>query len=394
MDWKEALKNRVRRAADNREARNLGGSRQTALDLSKINLPEWTPKTGREKNAIDIMPYRVTQSWYPTLRTRAGECTNLEVGMRDYKLEYPVHKIRAGRFLCPREAFGRANDSICEEMFAEWGKRKVPGSNFNEKKARDLQTSWRNAYIIYDYYDAEKGFQLWNMAYANFEKYLLEQIYQEMKIFWDLAEGFTLEFKMREEAVAGSDKATYKELHGDIEFVNRDPYKEDVLDQIPSLDAALIISSYEDIHEAYFGGKEETASCAAPVSEERKSSPSEVRSRGRSTESEKEKVEEPPSRSRGRSEGPPPDAPPFDKDGEWGQCPAGGTFGKDCNQIQACKDEACNQKVYEACLKASQGKRELAQDTGTSEVKSESRIRSKPEEMKTTETSSGRTRRR
>lgn len=180
--WREKLRGRSQSAVDNRGSRNLG--RKSILDLSLIKLPEWSPKSGPgKKNYIDIMPWRVTQAWYKNLHTRSGDITKLDVGDVDYKLEVAVHKYTGpakDMFLCLRESLGKS-DAVCEDMFAEYQKRKEGSKDFDKDKAKALQPSWRCFYVIYDYDDDKKGYQLWEASYELFEKYLLE----EMKVYVD-----------------------------------------------------------------------------------------------------------------------------------------------------------------------------------------------------------------
>ena len=342
-NWKEKLKNRTQRAVVNREAKNL--ARKSILDMSLIGLPLWTPKTGsgkENKNFIDIMLWRVSQDWYSRLRTKAGELVKLSPGDADYKLEIPRHgNVGAGKdhFVCLREAFGSA-DAICDEMFAEWQKRTDKNPDFDEKKARSMQPSWRDFYIIYDYDDPDKGYQLWEIAYSNFEAFLLEQMekFAEGKMIpWDPEEGKSLEFSCREKKFGNN---AYAELTGDIDFHTRDPYSDGEIDKVPSLDAAVIIPTQEDIHNAHYFLEEGQA----PSADHQKAEPEQTASSGR-TRTRGTSEPETQTRTRGK------ETSEKSKETVLDECPAGGKFGIDCNKLDACKEEACNQPVFEECLK-------------------------------------------
>lgn len=343
-DWKEKLKNRTHQAAVNKDSRGLG--RKSILDLGMIKLPIWTPRSGKDKNYIDIMPWEVSQTWYKTLRTRAGVVTGLDPGDYDYKLEIARHgNIGPSKdlMLCLREAWGK-NDPICEDMFEEFQKRKDGSREFDEKRAKSCQPSWRDFYIIFDYDDPDKGFQLWEISYEMFEKYLLDELKVTideggMVVPWDLQDGRSIEFKGREKKLGST---PFIEAEG-ITFHKRDSYDDSVLGKLPSLDSALIIPTYEEIRAAHYGLEEgddkgiEQPEIPPHVEKEA--------SRGRTRPG----VESSPSteipkggRTRGEKE---ITLPKSD------ECPAGGKLGIDCGKIQACKDEACNQTVYEACLK-------------------------------------------
>jgi hypothetical protein len=343
-DWKEKLKTRTHQAAVNKDSRGLG--RKSILDLGMIKLPVWTPRSGRDKNYIDIMPWQVTQSWYKNLHTRTGVVTGLDPGDCDYKLEVARHgNVGPGKdmMLCLREAWGKS-DPICEDMFAEFQKRKDGSREFDEKKARSFQPSWRDFYIVWDYDQPEKGFQLWEHSYELFEKYLLDELKTAideggMIIPWDLQDGRSVEFKGREKKLGST---PFIEAEG-ITFHKRDPYDDSVISKLPSLDSTLIIPTYEEIRVAHYGLEEGDDKGI----EQPEASPSveQEAHRGRTrpgTESSPPTEVSKGVRTRGEKE-----VAPLKSDG----CPAGGKLGEDCGKIQACKDEACDQAVYEACLK-------------------------------------------
>lgn len=343
-DWKEKLKNRTHQAAVNKDSRGLG--RKNILDLGIVKLPVWSPRSGKDKNYIDIMPWRITQPWYKNLHARTGVATGLDPGDCDYKLEVARHaNIGPGKdmMLCLREAWGK-NDPVCEDMFSEFQKRKDGSRDFDEKKARSFQPSWRDFYIIYDYDQPEKGFQLWECSYELFEKYLLDELKTAideggMIVPWDLQDGRSVEFKGREKKLGN---IAFIEAEG-IVFHKRDPYDDSIIDKLPSLDQALIIPTYEEMRVAHYGLEEggdkeiEEQSETPPYVEQ------EV-SRSRTKPKEESSSAEVAKEGRTRKEREPLPT-------KTNECPAGGRLGEDCGKIQACKDEACDQAVYEACLK-------------------------------------------
>jgi hypothetical protein len=352
-DYREKLKNRTQQAAANKDVR--GGGKRSILNLSMLGLPVWVPKSGREKNVIDIMPWRITQEWYKNLRNRQGLATGLDIGYVDYKLEVPRHSnVGPGKdhMLCLREAWGKS-DPICDDMFAEYAKRKE-GGKFDKEKAKGLQPSWRNFYVIYDYDMDDKGFQLWpDVSYELFEKYLLTELKTAMDeggmiVPWSLEDGKTVVFKGREKTL-GSNK--FIEAEG-IAFEDRKPYDESVFAEIPSLDSALIIPTYEEVRAAHYGldeeqGEREQEPSSPSQSQQESDTRTRTRTRGGSgqptadqtpPETEKQGPQTVPSgRTRGETAA--------------GTCPADGVFGVDCGRIQACKDEACSLTVYDACMK-------------------------------------------
>lgn len=358
-DWREKLKNRTKETVENRESR--GSGMRSVVDLSAVKLPLWEPKSGADKkNFIDIMPWPVTQTWYKKLLYRSGRGTGLDPSDKDYKLEVPRHSNVGpgkGHILCLRESFGKI-DVICEEMFAEYQKRKDGLKDFDEKKAKAFQPSWRDFYVIFDYDDPSKGFQLWpDMSYELFEKYLLDELAKAedgdgMIVPWDPLNGRSIEWQGREEKFGSN---AYVKLWGDIKFHKRDPYTDEDLAKIPSLDRALIIPTYEEIRATHYGleeGGEDEVKPAEKAEVQPLPEVGGVRSRMRGGAPVGQKESSPigaGGRMRGRDSGPPPAAAGVSAKED--ECPAGGTFGADCEKIKACSEEACDQSVYEACLR-------------------------------------------
>ncbi len=386
--YRDKLKRRQEQTVKDKDTRIAG--RKSILDLTKIDLPPWTPKCGAKKediNCIDIMPWRVSRSFYKDLRAHSGRPVGLDVGDIDYKLEVCRHgNVGPGndQFLCLRESLGK-NDIRCEEMFLEYKKRKDGDKTFDEKKAKALSPSWRDFYIVFDYDlpedDPHKGFRLWEVSYANFEKYLLEELAAAeggdgMIVFWDFEDGRSIEFKGSEDSFMGQ---KFMKFPTSIKFIPREPYSENILDQLPSLDAALIIPTAEDSRLAHYGLEDEGGGGEKEEKEEEKAPPAETGGRRRRFSGEdppppppEKKEPDPPPSTGGRSRGrgtvtEPPTSPPEKKGDE---CPAGGKFGEDCGKLQACKDEACDVAVYEACMKRHQDlsnkEKETPPVTGTS----------------------------
>ena len=378
-DWREKLKNRTKETVENRASR--GSGMRSVVDLSAVKLPIWEPRSGADKkNFIDIMPWPVTQQFYKKLLYRSGRGTGLDPGDRDYKLEVPRHSNVGpgkGHLLCLRESFGKM-DVICEDMFAEYQKRKDGLKEFDEKKAKAFQPSWRDFYIIFDYDDVSKGFQLWpDMSYELFEKYLLDDLAKAedgdgMVVPWDPLNGRSIEWQGREEKFGTN---SYVKLWGDITFHKRDQYTDEDLAKIPSLDGALIIPTYEEIRATHYGleeGGEDEIKSPEKIEAQPAADAGGVRSRTRGGVPTSQKEPSPAGgRTRGRGSNPSQieTEKVLPKEDE---CPAGGVFGADCEKIKACTEEACEDPVYEACLKRrndllkeAEKQKELEKQSGT-----------------------------
>ena len=346
---REALRKRTEQAAKNRDKTGLGKS--MVLDVSGIeDLNLYKPTSGKEKNCIDIIPFIITQDWYVDLRTKPGQPTGLELGFEDYKLEIPVHRnvgINNEQFLCLRLAFGK-NCPMCEALREEYDK---PDSEQSDDIIRDLTPSWRCYYNVYDYNEPDKDIQLWaDASYHLFEKNFLEEATEgeEYVTFSDLQEGKTIEFKGKEKSLG---KNTFVEAQS-IQFIDREIYKEDIFDDVFSLDEMLIIPTYEEVSKAFLGLDEE-----AEVEEGIEQSRRQNR-RGRQVsrdESEDEVSEEEVAKN---------------------QCPGNGTFGQDCNELSECQE--CPEETFQACAEAQeQGKEKKEPEKSTVR-----RARGKKEEIK------------
>ena len=313
---RESLRKRTQQARDNRD--KLKPERASVLNYEGFdNVVLFEPKSGKDKNRIDILPFVITQEWYSNLRTPLGRPLGLGVGDLDYKLEIPVHKGIGPEnqvFLCPKLAFGK-KCPICEERFAEFDK---PEKEQDKEKARRLKASWRNFYNVFDTENEEKGIQLWSdVSYHNVEKYLLDEA--DGVTFSDLEEGKTIVIKLREETIE-STKTNKKGVNtflkvADIEFADREPYEEDVLTQTYTLDKMLIMSSYEEMMAALMGVNEEEKEVEEDNIVKEESSKTNIPRRIKNT------------------------------------CPFG-EFGKDCNELKECRD--CDSTLFDACADANQ----------------------------------------
>jgi len=327
---REKLRNRQKQAVETKDQKGLG--RKSVLDWSRFvgtRPPGFTPTVGKELNLVDFLPFVITQEWYKKLKTFSGLTTNLEVGDWDYKLELPVHK-NVGEnndtFLCPRLAFGERCPR-CEDMFEEYSKAEP-----DDKVIKPLKPSWRCWYNIYDYSEENNpdgAFGIWEDAsYYCFEKEILNEADggEETILFSDIEIGKSIEIKGKEKKL---EKNTFTEA-GNIEFKDRDPYPEDIVNDTVSFDALVKICTYEEFREAHLGLNEE----------EKEGGDKEV-------EPEKEKAT---GTRRGRQkpkETEPEDVPSIQEWEEGDGCPNDEMIFGDPGDNDLCK--ACPEKTFDAC---------------------------------------------
>lgn len=334
-NWKEKLKERTLATTANRDNKNMG--KKSILAMDKINFPIWKPKCGyMVKNEIDIMPWKVSQKWYEKLHAENGQCHGFKPGDFDYKLELPIHyQIGPNKepFICLQYAFG-GSDAICEARNEEFEKQNNNDSTFNKDKAVKLYPKWRDFYIVYDYNDPDKGYQLFESSYKLFEEYLLKAmaVFTEEIVPWHPEEGYILKFGMKEDTFQGN---KFYEVNGDIEFIKReDEISEEDLESLPSLDAAVTIPTHEEIRDAFFGMVEESYGNEKPFET---SQPENKRVSRRSIQKTDQPKEEEPQNQED-------EMPDWDKPTK---CPHNYKFGTDCNSKQECND--CDDTTYDAC---------------------------------------------
>jgi len=326
---REKLRNRTRQAVDTRDQKGLG--RKSVLDWSRLvgkKPMAFEVQSGKNLNLIDFLPWVVTQEWYKDLRTFSGLTTNLDVGDWDYKLELPVHSnVGEGndKFLCLRLAFGQKCPR-CEEMFEEYEKKEP-----SDKKIQELKPSWRCWYNIYDYNEEENPDgvnSIWEDAsYHLFEKEILSEADEgeETVLYSDIEMGKSVEIKGKEKQLG---KNKFIEA-GNVEFKDRDPYKESIVEETVSFDALVKICTYEEFNRAHLGlddesenGKPEESKVDDPPEQSGR------RSRRRSTPEKEESKDENPRE---------------DADG----CPNGLAFGSPDLDSKECKN--CPDDVFDAC---------------------------------------------
>ena len=338
---REALRNRHKRTHSQKDA---GGFGSGIIDLTKagdLKVQKYEPEY-KKGNLIDLIPFIVTQDWYKDLRQPpdGSVTTGVNVGEPDYLMAIPVHKgvgPEKRQMLCIRSAFGNSC-YICEERFAEMDKDE---DEQDEQKIKDLKPSWRCFYTIFNYDEPDKDFQLWpDVSWWNWEKPMQEDLEigdAETPIISDPVEGLSIEFTGKKKKLG---KSEFMEGQA-FEFLERQPYDDNVYDAAFPLDAMLTIPTYEDTRQAYLGmggdsGGEETAPETAQ-GRTRTSS----RDAGRS-------AQRPRSRSRQQPEKETPSADddiPFDGGSE--RCPEGGTFGVHAGNIPGC--EKCEEALFQEC---------------------------------------------
>ena len=307
-DAGEALANRAKRSAKNKDKTGLGsGKILDILDTSEYpDLVQYKPTAGKgKKNKLDFLPFVITQDWYPTLKEKSGATVGLKPGQQDYKLEIPVHQ-RIGPankvYICLRLAFGK-KCPICDDLFVEYAKAK---EDRDEKVIKALRYSWRVFYNVLDHNGEDEEIKIMEISYAMFEDMLLEAIAEDedsVSTFTHLKKGKTVIWKGKEKSLG--DNAFVECV--DIDFEEREPFNSAILEDVYPLDKMLIIAEYDEIYEAHRFGE------------------------GASNEENDDDNEgEENSKEEGKM-----------------RCPEGYDFGGDCNEYDECKE--CDEDLFFKC---------------------------------------------
>jgi hypothetical protein len=199
-------------------------------------------------NKICILPYIVETDNDP--KVKKGEET--------YILEYYVHRgvgADNGNYLCLQRTYGKACP-ICEEI----DKLKDEYEK-NKEFIRTLNASKRAAYNVIDVLDTENPgeVKIFDASFAFFEKEMLEEVIdpetKEIVCFPDTsANGYYVRFRATEEALGKIKYPKYKSFRFER---RKEAISEDILKKVISLDSLLIIPTYEQVKNAFYGVDEE-----------------------------------------------------------------------------------------------------------------------------------------
>lgn len=219
-----------------------GGNRANYLDLSEYPDLEFY-KIKKGKNKISILQYRITTDNHPKGR---------EKGKTDYKLEVFVHRFfgeSEGNYLCMKETFNKSCPG-CKEV-----KKMIDSKEYTwkDKEVKDMRPQHREVFIIQDLMEDEDKYYLFDSNHWEFQKELLAEAERDedgFVPFADLEEGKAIIF-YGEEREGEFKNTTYKPTG--FRFRDREPIDSDVVDEVPSLDALLVIPDYEEMEKDLYG---------------------------------------------------------------------------------------------------------------------------------------------
>lgn len=248
-DRKKRYRERQKSSAENSAQKGQG---KTVINYSMIDDFEfddhvYVPERGRNKlNEIDIIPFQVTQKWYPKLKAAlTGTPMGVQVGDLDHKLQVCVHKYIGGRdYLCLKETFGQPC-FICKERAKEADKKDP-----DEKALRAMKPGWIDVFNVFDRTERKPIVKIFKISPYNFTFDMEEDATaMDRQLYADLEEGYTIQFLGRKKKL-GKNNFTQCE---NFDFIERkEPYDEDdVLEMARPLDKMLIIPTYEQVKQAF-----------------------------------------------------------------------------------------------------------------------------------------------
>jgi len=332
---------------------NRDGEKSEKSNYSYLNLPEGIKLYNMESEArkvkLDILPYTISDFNHP-----CKDVVNKIALQGDlwYRRPIKVHRnVGQGnvKVICPTSIGKKC--PICEYQ----------KKRFNEGAPKEetvpMYPQGRSLYIVIP--DGEDDIYVWDMANKMFQEMLIEELKDnpDNEIFPDLEEGKTLEMRLKWKTI-GEKAKPFPEVTN-ISFLDREPYKASILDEVPDLDTILNVKSYDEIKNLFFELDDEPDGGSLkedddePV-KERKSRKVEKepevepeketrRSRRSEPEEEKEKEKEPEKEERRsrRSE-----TKEEETSGE--KCPHKMTFGRDFEKADVC--DKC--EMWDACYDA------------------------------------------
>ena len=315
------------------------GERSSKSDSSYLNLPSgiklYNVESEARKVKLDILPYIISDPNHP-----CKDVVNKIALEGDlwYRRPIKVHRnVGQGniKVICPTSIGKKC--PICEYQ----------KKRFNEGAPKDetvpMYPQQRSLYIVIP--DGEDDIYVWDMSNKMFQDMLIEELKDnpDNEIFPDLEEGKTLEMRLKWKTIGDKGKP-FPEVTN-ISFLDRDPYKASILDEVPDLDTILNVKSYDEIKNLFFeldeepdGGSLKSEDTDEPK-QERKSrkvekeveSEEKTERRSRRSEPEPEKEKEPEEKSRRSREVEKSESKDDDE-----KCPHKMKFGKDFEKADIC----------------------------------------------------------
>lgn len=234
--------------------RRNAAKQQRGNQFGYLNLPKgiqvFKEEAGGRVN-LDILPYEVSSDHHLDRDDEYGIAIKGELW---YKRPFYLHRNIGAEnkaVVCPTSIGQRC--PICEyraQLMKEEGK------DWNDKVVSALKPSLRNLYYVIprDHKKFDAVPHIWDISQFCFQEALNEEIQEneDYETFPDLEEGKTLRIRFSEEKMGNNAYAKASR----IDFKDRKPIKESILNELPSLDDLLDILSYKQLEALFYGGTE------------------------------------------------------------------------------------------------------------------------------------------
>lgn len=297
-------------------------------------------KCGEAEHQIDIIPW-IAGSNYPSKNYKIAE-GDIAIVL-DLWVHYNVGP-NEDSVVCPARNYGNPCP-ICEHV-NQLRKEEDSDDDVIKEKLPKRRSIYQ--IVCYDSNDEEaKGVQIWDVAHYFMERHLTE-LSQKPKRggfipYADPDEGKQVYFKRKGQGQFNTEYMAHQ-------FLDRDYVIDDgILDSTISLDEAIVVLSYEELRNKYWGGEDTPATGPDEEEEQPTTKPARAAKRApvqkepeeeEAPQEEKEPEEQPKPRTRVRKQ------PAQEEESDGGKCPAGGVFGKD---IDKPLPECDNCEVWDDC---------------------------------------------
>lgn len=320
------------------------GKREQALDFSKYEVEFWKPKNKEEDSEghsfISIVPYIIKTNKHPMVASGDSK-----IGEDDFMLDLWIHRFVGpdnADVICPKRNYGKPCP-ICEQ-------EKIYRGQGEEDLANSCKASHRGYYNIIDENNRDKGIQIFQESYANFQDELMNDAYEdgEPVDFYTIKHGKAIKFRWNEKSFKGN---RHYLQYRSFRFVDRDPLPKDILDKVVPLDECIVLHTYDEIKAIFYGegegekdeSKDESDEPTSKEDDDEEVSnekdnfhdddwegdddkPSTSSSKPHDDDEEKEEKKEVQSSHKN------------EKSSKSKECPSGYEFGKDCEKYDECDE--------------------------------------------------------
>lgn len=262
-----SLGRRTQQQTDTRES-NGGVTRQGFMNYGSTKLKFFKMGDPGTYHDINILPWKIATKNHPEvvrtkdepefLRNGNPNPAKVMVGDLDYVLDLMVHtRIGPGNgdYICPKKNFGKPCP-ICERADELWKDERT------KDEARKLFARRKCIYVVQEltdeFYDKGEDPKIFEVSHAVFSKDLQDRATACMRgkgvvNFADtsIEEGRVVSFNVNEDTMGNGKK--FKKA-ANFEFNERkEEIAADVLAKCPSLDAMMVIKSYDQLKAALYG---------------------------------------------------------------------------------------------------------------------------------------------